>query len=112
MLTVRRAVAVALLVAAGASCASAPTIVEVRAISGPDAEHPFAFAPSRVEIRAGDRVRFVNGTDAYHTITFADFNHALFQRGDQAERDFATAGTYAFHCQPHAEFMSGTVVVR
>lgn len=87
-----------------------------------DAERPFAFEPATLRVSAGTTIRWVNDTDAYHTVTFTDsldakqpngsFDRQAFRRGDRIERTLAARGTHFFYCQPHAAFMFGTVIVR
>jgi plastocyanin len=94
----------------------------VHLVTPRDDQQPFAFAPLRVTVKPGTIVRWVNDTDAFHTVTFADspdvrvpnhtFDAALSSRGESLERRFDTAGTYSYYCQPHSEFMAGTIEVR
>jgi plastocyanin len=120
---VRRGIAAVAAVAILASACSAepPASVEIRLVARPgDAEHPFAFEPASVTIRTGGTVRWVNATDAYHTVTSTArpeapapnglFDLLLASKGDRAERRFDTAGTYAYFCQPHSGFMRGKVI--
>jgi plastocyanin len=86
-----------------------------------DPDHPFAFSPAEVTVRAGTTVRWVNEQDVFHTVTSTDspaprrpnglFNRSLFARGQTFEYTFRRAGTYHYYCQPHSEFMAGTVHV-
>jgi plastocyanin len=116
--------AAALLLVAAASCSASPTsVVEVRIVARPeDAARPFVFEPAMLHVSAGATIRWVNDTDAYHTVTFTNsldarqpngsFDRQAFMRGDRVERTLAAPGTYFFYCQPHAAFMFGTVTVR
>jgi plastocyanin len=86
-----------------------------------DADHPFAFSPSEVTVPAGSAVRWVNNADVFHTVTSTDsperlrpnglFDASLFRRGDSFQYTFTKAGIYHYYCQPHSEFMVGTVRV-
>ena len=90
-------------------------------MAGEGSEHPFSFIPSEVTVPVGSAVRWVNDTDAFHTMTSTDsrqllrpnglFDGSLFRRGDTFQHTFTKAGTYHYYCQPHSEFMVGTVRV-
>jgi plastocyanin len=98
-------------------------VVEVRltcATGNPDA--PCAFSPAEVSIRVGGTVRWVNDDATYHTVTSSDrldlrtpngrFDAVLDTPGESFTYTFDAPGTYPYYCQPHAEFMAGTVQVR
>lgn len=75
----------------------------------------FAFRPTTLNVRAGETVTWVNcETNATsHTSTS---NGGLWASGLIApsttfDHTFGTAGSFAFHCDPHP-FMTGTVVVQ
>jgi plastocyanin len=109
----------------GSSTAARPgtaTVVEVRLTcdtGNPDA--PCAFFPAQVSIRVGGTVRWVNDDATYHTVTSSDrsdlrvpdgrFDAVLDAAGETFSYTFDSAGTYPYYCQPHAEFMAGTVRV-
>jgi plastocyanin len=86
-----------------------------------DAEHPFAFRPAEVTVRAGQAVRWVDDDDVFHTVTSTDrleprqpngrFDASLFRHGQTFTYTFRRAGVYHFYCRPHVEFMFGTVRV-
>jgi plastocyanin len=86
-----------------------------------DPEHPFAFAPADVTVKAGSTVRWVNDADVFHTVTSTDslesrrpnglFDGSLFSAGDTFEFTFRNPGTYHYYCRPHSEFMVGTIRV-
>ena len=97
-------------------------VVEVHltcATGDPDA--PCAFSPTEVSIRTGGTVRWVNDDATYHTVTSSDrldlrvpngrFDAVLDAAGETFTYAFASPGTYPYYCQPHAEFMAGTVRV-
>jgi plastocyanin len=91
----------------------------VRAPGDPD--HPFAFSPREVTVKAGQTVRWVNEDNVFHTVTSTDsldrlrpnglFNRSLSRRGQTFDFTFGRPGTYHYYCQPHAPFMVGTVRV-
>jgi plastocyanin len=86
-----------------------------------DPEHPFAFSPREVTVKAGQTVRWVNSEDVFHTVTSTDslgrlrpngrFDRSLSRRGQTFDYRFTQSGTYNYYCQPHAPFMVGTVRV-
>lgn len=63
----------------------------------------------------------MNRDDVFHTVTSTDslaprrpnglFDKALLRKGDTFEFTFTKPGTYHFYCQPHSEFMFGTITV-
>lgn len=75
----------------------------------------FAFSPAQVRVRPGTKVTWVNceavGTEA-HTSTsdVSGWNSPLLAAGASFTREFAAAGAFAYHCQPHLG-MKGTVTV-
>jgi len=97
-------------------------VVEVRLVPRPEnADQPYAFDPVELVVEAGTTVRWVNDEDVFHTITSTDhfarrvpnglIRERLSRAGQSVEVRFDTPGTYAYYCQPHADFMLGTVHV-
>jgi plastocyanin len=86
-----------------------------------DPERPFAFRPADITVRAGTTVRWLNEEAVFHTVTSTNtlerrrpsglFNRSLFARGQTFEYTFRRPGTFHYYCQPHSEFMFGTVRV-
>lgn len=84
-------------------------------------EEPLVFAPKKITIRAGTKVRWINAAEVYHTVTSTDslqepnpngsYEHVFFKKGDVFEYIFTKPGTYYYYCQPHASFMFGTITV-
>ncbi|MGH3646360.1 MAG: cupredoxin domain-containing protein [Micromonosporaceae bacterium] len=82
---------------------------------------PCGFRPETVTIRVGGTVRWVDADATYHTVTSSDrldvrrpngsFDAVLDEAGETSERRFTRPGDYPYYCQPHAEFMAGTVRV-
>jgi plastocyanin len=72
-----------------------------------------AFAPGRIEIKAGSAITWTNNDQLVHTITANDgsWDSGPIEPGKTWTRRFAQPGDYAFHCTPHP-FMKGVVVVR
>lgn len=90
--------------------AEAADIRIVLGAENPQTEVPFD--PATLTVAVGDTVTWYNADIAVHTVTS---DTGLFDSGDLAPGDtwsytFAEAGTYTYHCIPHA-FMKGTVVV-
>jgi plastocyanin len=71
-----------------------------------------AFSASELRVRAGTRVRWVNGDQLQHTVTADDgaFDSGLIDPSHSFEHVFDRPGTYSYHCTPHP-FMHGRVVV-
>ena len=94
--------------AAAAGAPSAPanaegaTIVRIANLSFGGALH----------VRAGTRVRWVNGDQLQHTVTADDgsFESGLIEPNQVFERVFDKPGDYPYHCTPHP-FMQGHVIV-
>jgi plastocyanin len=74
-----------------------------------------------VAVPVGSTVRWVNGANVFHTVTSTNslavrrpsglFNKSLFRRGATFQFRFTRPGTFHYYCQPHTEFMWGTVTV-
>lgn len=95
-------------------------MVEVQLVETGDPEAEFAFDPAHVTVEPGTTVRWTLTHDTFHTVTNNAteehdrgelFDETLSSEGDTFERTFEEPGTYAYHCQPHAGFMFGEVVV-
>lgn len=86
-----------------------------------DPSAPFVFDPETIEVPAGSTVRWVNGSETFHTVTFSPsmtervgdgtFSESIFEEGAVIERTFGTTGDFTYFCQPHASFMAGQIVV-
>ncbi|MGH7502445.1 MAG: cupredoxin domain-containing protein [Longimicrobiales bacterium] len=86
------------------------TLVEVRLTD-------FAFSPANIAINRGTRVRWINTTNTFHTVT--PDGHSEWQRwptstaADTLEHTFTTAGDFAYFCEPHRTIgMVGAITVR
>lgn len=87
-----------------------------------DPDNPWAFDPALIQIRPGTRVRWINHKSAFHTVTFTDsldvkepngrLDRSLFAAGEMIEYNFAEPGVYHYYCQPHSDFMFGTIIVK
>lgn len=75
----------------------------------------FGFKDQEIRVARGTRVAWVNcepsATD--HTVTADDgsYDSTPLAVGKVFARTFPTAGTFAYHCEPHP-FMKGTIVVQ
>ena len=73
----------------------------------------FAFNPSTLTVKAGTTVTWTNSDSVAHTVTS---DGGAFDSGNLApdqtfSHTFNTAGTYAYHCNPHPS-MKGTIIVQ
>jgi plastocyanin len=128
---IRAALAVLLLAGCASRSPARPT-VSGPAAAGPDTVvhltcdtadpgAPCAFRPAEVTVRTGGTVRWVNDDATYHTVTSTGslarpvpdgrFNGVLDTAGATFSHTFTQPGSYGYFCQPHAEFMAGTVHV-
>ncbi len=73
----------------------------------------FAFSPSTLTIKKGDKVVWTNKDSAGHTVT-SDFGNELnsgtLSNGESYSHTFNTAGTFEYHCAPHP-FMKAKIIV-
>jgi len=72
----------------------------------------FAFGPSDVRVRTGERVTWVNCDTDAHTSTAdaGQWASPLLAPGDGFTQTFPTAGEFSYFCEPHP-FMTGRVIV-
>jgi plastocyanin len=92
--------------AASASPAASTSAANAVEIKG------FAFNPPSITVKVGAKVTWTNQDSTGHTVTFdqgSDTSDTLANGATYSE-DFATAGTFAYHCRIHPS-MKGTVVV-
>lgn len=73
----------------------------------------FAFGPTEVRVRPGERVTWVNCDQDQHTSTAdgGQWTSPLLSSGDAFTQTFASPGEFPYHCDPHP-FMTGRVVVQ
>jgi plastocyanin len=71
-----------------------------------------AFNPASITVSSGSTVTWTNNDTTAHTVTFDDASADSGARDPRSTFDhtFATAGTFAYHCNIHS-FMHGTVTV-
>ena len=72
----------------------------------------FAFQPSEVRIRPGERVTWISCDEDPHTSTAdaGEWSSPLLPPGAAFTQGFESAGEFSYHCEPHA-FMTGRVIV-
>lgn len=74
-----------------------------------------SFTPTRLEVRTGEQVTWVNNSPVAHTVTWEGSGRdATLQPGDRTARSFATAGRYYYFCSFHGaprRDMWGVIVV-
>jgi plastocyanin len=72
----------------------------------------YRFDPSRIEIKAGDRVTWTNDDNFTHTVRVDGQNDHKVERGDSVSIAFPKPGTYHYVCTLHRRDMDGEVIVR
>jgi plastocyanin len=73
----------------------------------------FAFSPKTLKIKVGTKVKWINQTQAPHTVTGTGswkFSSATFNAGGTLSRVFKKAGTFHYKCAIHP-YMTATIVV-
>ena len=73
----------------------------------------FAFEPSTLTVKAGEKVTWVNRDDEPHTATATDkrFNSKTLENGDRFSTEFNAPGTYKYYCALHPK-MTGQIIVK
>jgi plastocyanin len=72
----------------------------------------FAFGPTDVRVRAGERITWINCDQDQHTSTAdaGQWASPLLSAGAAFTQTFPTPGEFPYHCDPHP-FMTGRVIV-
>jgi plastocyanin len=72
----------------------------------------FAFAPSTLKVKKGERVTVTNDDSATHTWTLDDksFDAGKLAPGKSASHTFDSTGSFSYHCEIHTS-MKGTIEV-
>jgi len=73
----------------------------------------FAFTPSRLEVKAGTTVTWINDDSTMHEVAFIENSiddAGILAPGESFSFTFSEPGTYNAYCGPHPG-MSGTIVV-
>ena len=73
----------------------------------------FSFQPATLTVSVGTTVTWTNNDSASHTVTADDgsFKSGTLGKGGTFSQTFATAGTFAYHCNFHSS-MTGTITVQ
>ena len=73
----------------------------------------FAFEPSTLTVKVGEKVTWVNRDDEPHTATATDkrFNSKTLENGDRFSTEFTQPGTYKYYCALHPK-MTGEIIVK
>jgi len=73
----------------------------------------FAFEPSTLTIKVGEKVTWINRDDEPHTATATDkrFNSKTLENGDRFSTEFNAPGTYKYYCALHPK-MTGQIIVK
>lgn len=73
----------------------------------------FAFSPTTLTIKVGDKVTWTNKDSAGHSATADDgsFDTGVLSQGQSGSVTFSKAGTYTYHCSVHP-MMKGTIIVK
>ena len=73
----------------------------------------FAFEPSTLTIKVGEKVTWVNRDDEPHTATATDkrFHSKTLENGDRFSTEFTAPGTYKYYCALHPK-MTGQIIVK
>lgn len=89
--------------------------MQVRAVNTDVTISGFAFNPPSVTVHVGDTVTWTQHDSIQHTVTSDGsptlLNSGLLSLNQKFVHTFSTAGTFPYHCIPHASFMKGTVIV-
>jgi plastocyanin len=107
---VRSVLAMVLVVLAVAGCAPAASPSPV-ATASVDLPKSYRFSPEVISVAAGSTVTWTNNDNFTHNVTFTGEPALMMAPGEQATREFATAGTYPYLCSLHPNDMQGTVIV-
>lgn len=80
----------------------------------------FAFSPAKVKVSKGTKVTWINQDNVVHTVNtdvhpahtyFLNQNSRDLSKGGTYSVTFTDAGIYPYHCTPHADTMSGQILV-
>ena len=73
----------------------------------------FAFSPSTITVKVGDKVTWTNQDSIGHSATAdnGSFDTGVLQQGQSGSITFSKAGTFTYHCSVHPN-MKATVIVQ
>ena len=99
--------------AASAAPSVAPSVAPPDATGSAVSIASFKFEPATLTISVGTTVTWTNNDSASHTVTADDgsFKSGTLGKGGTFSQTFATAGTFAYHCNFHSS-MTGTITVQ
>ena len=99
--------------AASAAASVAPSVAPPDATGSAVTIASFKFEPATLTISVGTTVTWTNNDSASHTVTADDgsFKSGTLGKGGTFSQTFATAGTFAYHCNFHSS-MTATVTVQ
>ncbi len=92
----------------------------VKMVTNMDADQVYYFEPNELTIQPGDTLIFINAQEDFHNVVFDRVpkgaesveSPMLEEEGGSWSYTFNVAGTYGFHCHPHASGgMMGTLIV-
>ena len=101
-----------------------PAIAEeyiVKEISDPTGPKPYYFEPSKLKIKSGDTVTFINAQEDMHNVMFdvtpkkagIIIGPEQNKEGSKWSYTFTIPGNYHFHCHPHEALgMQGSLIVQ
>lgn len=95
-----------------ASTAASPRAARTQVIKAMEVNSQYVFSPARATIKLGWSVRWVNRTDAPHTVTFyrAGMLDKALAQGKTVTFTPRAAGVYRYHCTYHAGMVATLVV--
>jgi plastocyanin len=106
------AIAAALSLLLAACGGSSPAASSGNGAGGGEQISNFAFNPASMTVKAGTALTWTNADNATHTVSADDgsFDSGNVASGATFSHTFATAGTFAYHCNIHSS-MKGTITV-
>jgi plastocyanin len=100
------------LIGLAAGCGGAAITGEPVATTKVTMVKSYRFDPSRIEIKAGDRVTWTNEDNFTHTVQVDGQDDHKVERGESFSIAFDQPGTYHYVCTLHSKDMEGEVIVR
>ncbi|WP_199624762.1 plastocyanin/azurin family copper-binding protein [Paenibacillus alkalitolerans] len=74
----------------------------------------FSFGTEPLTVEAGSKIVFTNHDNMKHNAVAEDgsFSTPLLAKGESYTITLAKTGTYEYYCEPHKDFMTGTIIVK